>query len=89
MQAMTIDPDLGKAVFQVHDVDAFGGQWASQWEQSTPMKMPRRSRSEDATPEQVAASLRHFAHPIPGDLWAELKHETLLREDAPVPADSA
>jgi hypothetical protein len=44
---------------------------------------------EDATPEQVAANLRHFAHPIPGDLWAELKHETLLREDAPVPADSA
>ena len=40
-------------------------------------------------PEQVAANLRHFAHPIPGDLWAELKGETLLREDAPVPADSA
>ena len=39
--------------------------------------------------EQVAANLRLFAHPIPGDLWAELKHETLLREDAPVPADSA
>ena len=41
---------------------------------------------EDATPEQVAANLRHFAHPIRGDLWEELKHETLLREDAPVPA---
>jgi D-threo-aldose 1-dehydrogenase len=36
-------------------------------------------------PEQVTANLRHFAHPIPADLWAELKHEKLLREDAPVP----
>ena len=26
-----------------------------------------------------------FQHPIPADLWAELKHEGLLREDAPVP----
>jgi hypothetical protein len=25
MQAMTIGPDLAKAVFQVHDVDASGG----------------------------------------------------------------
>jgi hypothetical protein len=25
MQAMTIDPDLDKAVFQVHDVDASDG----------------------------------------------------------------
>jgi D-threo-aldose 1-dehydrogenase len=35
-------------------------------------------------PEQVAANLRHFSHPIPADLWAELKHEKLLREDAPL-----
>jgi D-threo-aldose 1-dehydrogenase len=27
-----------------------------------------------------------FRHPIPADLWAELKAEGLLREDAPVPA---
>lgn len=27
-----------------------------------------------------------FSHPIPADLWAELKHEGLLRADAPVPA---
>ena len=61
MQAMTIDPDLGKAVFQVHDVDAFGGQWASQWEQSTPMKMPRRSRSPPTSaisPTQSPATSR-------------------------------
>ena len=24
--------------------------------------------------------------PIPADLWAELKHESLIREDAPTPA---
>jgi D-threo-aldose 1-dehydrogenase len=35
-------------------------------------------------PEQVAANLRDFSHPIPDDLWAELKHEKLLREDAPL-----
>jgi D-threo-aldose 1-dehydrogenase len=34
-------------------------------------------------PEQVAANLRHFTQPVPDDLWAELKHEKLLREDAP------
>ena len=28
---------------------------------------------------------RRSSHPIPADLWAELKHEGLLREDAPVP----
>jgi D-threo-aldose 1-dehydrogenase len=36
----------------------------------------------------VAQSRRNvetFSHPIPPDLWAELKAEGLLREDAPVP----
>jgi D-threo-aldose 1-dehydrogenase len=30
-----------------------------------------------------------FRTPIPADLWAELKHDGLLREDAPVPTASA
>jgi len=34
---------------------------------------------------QVAQNLAAFRHPIPADLWAELKHEKLLRADAPVP----
>jgi len=34
---------------------------------------------------QVAQNLAAFSHPIPADLWAELKHEKLLRADAPVP----
>jgi D-threo-aldose 1-dehydrogenase len=34
---------------------------------------------------QVARNLAAFGHSIPADLWAELKHEKLLREDAPVP----
>ncbi len=37
----------------------------------------------------VAQSRRNvetFTHPIPADLWAELRHEGLVREDAPVPA---
>jgi D-threo-aldose 1-dehydrogenase len=38
------------------------------------------------TPEQVAMNLRHFTHPIPADLWAELKAEHLLCADAPVPS---
>ena len=35
---------------------------------------------------QVEMNLAAFKHPIPADLWAELKHEKLIREDAPVPA---
>jgi D-threo-aldose 1-dehydrogenase len=34
---------------------------------------------------QVAQNLAAFSHPIPADLWEELKHEKLLRADAPVP----
>ncbi len=35
---------------------------------------------------QVEQNLAAFRHPIPAGLWAELKHETLIRADAPVPA---
>ena len=35
---------------------------------------------------QVEHNENAFRHPIPGDLWAELKEERLLREDAPVPS---
>jgi D-threo-aldose 1-dehydrogenase len=37
-------------------------------------------------PEHVDRNVASFRHPIPADLWAELKHEGLLRADAPVPA---
>ena len=37
-------------------------------------------------PAYVASNLENYRQVIPGDLWAELKHEGLLREDAPVPA---
>jgi D-threo-aldose 1-dehydrogenase len=36
--------------------------------------------------DHVERNVEYFRHEIPGDLWAELKHEGLLREDAPVPA---
>ena len=36
-------------------------------------------------PKQVRQNLDHMRHPIPADLWAELKRERLIREDAPVP----
>ncbi len=36
--------------------------------------------------DQVERNLAAFTHPIPADLWAELKHEKLLRADAPTPA---
>ncbi|MEA2608789.1 MAG: D-threo-aldose 1-dehydrogenase, partial [Chloroflexota bacterium] len=39
-----------------------------------------------SSPAQQARNVAAFRHPIPPDLWAELKHEGLLREDAPVPA---
>ena len=37
-------------------------------------------------PEEVDANVRLIETPIPADLWAELKREKLLREDAPTPA---
>ena len=37
-------------------------------------------------PEEVDANVRLIETPIPAALWAELKHEGLLREDAPTPA---
>lgn len=36
-------------------------------------------------PEQVRRNVAAFCHDIPTDLWAELKHEGLLRTDAPTP----
>jgi D-threo-aldose 1-dehydrogenase len=36
-------------------------------------------------PDHIQANIRHFQHPIPGDMWAELKAEGLLRADAPTP----
>nr|WP_254023968.1 aldo/keto reductase [Mesorhizobium ventifaucium] len=36
-------------------------------------------------PERVQQCLDLIRHPIPNDLWAELKHEGLLPESAPVP----
>ncbi len=36
--------------------------------------------------EQVRQNLAAFNHKIPQDLWAELKHERLIREDAPTPS---
>jgi D-threo-aldose 1-dehydrogenase len=35
--------------------------------------------------KQVEQNMAAFRHPIPADLWAELKHENLIRKDAPVP----
>ena len=35
--------------------------------------------------KQVEQTLSAFRHPIPPDLWAELKHEKLIRADAPTP----
>jgi D-threo-aldose 1-dehydrogenase len=34
---------------------------------------------------QIERNLAAFRHSIPADLWAELKHQKLLREDAPTP----
>ncbi|MBA3236261.1 MAG: aldo/keto reductase [Chloroflexi bacterium] len=39
-----------------------------------------------SSPAQQARNIEAFSHPIPADLWTELKHEGLLRADAPVPA---
>ncbi|HET6182812.1 MAG TPA: aldo/keto reductase [Acetobacteraceae bacterium] len=36
--------------------------------------------------DEFRANLGHFRAPIPAALWQELKHEGLIRHDAPVPA---
>lgn len=36
-------------------------------------------------PEHVTRNVAAFRHPIPAALWMELKHERLLRADAPTP----
>ena len=36
-------------------------------------------------PEHVVRNVAAFRQTIPGDFWSDLKHEGLLREDAPVP----
>jgi D-threo-aldose 1-dehydrogenase len=36
-------------------------------------------------PEHVTANIAHMRHEIPSALWAELKHEGLIRADAPTP----
>ena len=36
-------------------------------------------------PDHVTSNVAAFRHPIPPALWAELKHEGLLRADAPTP----
>ena len=38
------------------------------------------------SPSIVEGNIKALAHPIPADFWAELKHEGLLREDAPTSA---
>jgi D-threo-aldose 1-dehydrogenase len=38
---------------------------------------------------EVEQNIAAFRHPIPRDFWAELKHEKLIRADAPVPAAKA
>jgi len=36
-------------------------------------------------PAHIETNVGHFRHPIPADLWAELKAEKLLHADAPTP----
>jgi D-threo-aldose 1-dehydrogenase len=38
--------------------------------------------------EEVESNVRAMQHPIPADLWRDLKREGLLREDAPTPSDA-
>lgn len=37
------------------------------------------------SPEEVRANVTHLAAPIPEEFWHELKHEGLIRPDAPTP----
>ncbi|MFT3850235.1 MAG: aldo/keto reductase [Propionivibrio sp.] len=37
------------------------------------------------TPAEIERNLALFQHPVPADLWRELRHERLLRPDVPFP----
>jgi len=37
------------------------------------------------TPEEIHRNVALMSTKIPADVWSELKHEGLLRSDAPVP----
>jgi D-threo-aldose 1-dehydrogenase len=39
------------------------------------------------TPDQVQLNLAAVCHPIPAELWRELKAEKLIRQDAPTPSE--
>jgi D-threo-aldose 1-dehydrogenase len=39
------------------------------------------------SPEEVAANMEHLARPVPPDLWLELKHEGLIRDESPTPTE--
>ncbi len=43
-------------------------------------------RQGSAEVAEVADTAAMLARPIPAGLWAELKHQALLRADAPTPA---
>jgi D-threo-aldose 1-dehydrogenase len=36
-------------------------------------------------PDEIDSNLRHYRHPIPAQMWQELKAEKLLRPEAPTP----
>ena len=48
---------------------------------SSPRSFPARVAGA-----QVEKNVAAFRHPIPADFWAELKHEKLIRAEAPTPA---
>jgi D-threo-aldose 1-dehydrogenase len=37
------------------------------------------------SPDEVASNVAAFAHPVPDDLWAELRTEGLLAPETPTP----
>jgi D-threo-aldose 1-dehydrogenase len=40
-------------------------------------------------PAHIEANLMHLQRPIPAEFWSELKHEGLIRAEAPVPGADA
>ena len=53
------------------------------------LSLRHRCRVGAVIPAEVQANRDALFAPIPPALWADLRDARLLREDAPVPADSA
>jgi D-threo-aldose 1-dehydrogenase len=80
-------PEIMERVRRIEAVCARHGVWLPTAALQFPLGHPAVATVIPGTrsPAEVAQNLEIFAPAIPADFWVELKHEGLLRADAPTP----